>query len=89
MVRLWWPQQARPPPQRWRQAAEHRETPRGVTPPQPDTTWGVSLESTAAAANPPPPTAHHSGGNGWKWWRRGGMHGDGGVGEMVVVMLTW
>ncbi|GKD34939.1 hypothetical protein Tco_1250448 [Tanacetum coccineum] len=25
MVRLWWPQPARPPPQRWRQAAEHRE----------------------------------------------------------------
>ncbi|GJU66319.1 hypothetical protein Tco_1252578 [Tanacetum coccineum] len=39
MVRLWWPQPARPPPQRWRQAAEHREAPRGVTPPQPDTTW--------------------------------------------------
>ncbi|GJV85798.1 hypothetical protein Tco_1525696 [Tanacetum coccineum] len=42
MVRLWWlwwPQPARPPPQRWRQAAEHRETPRGVMPPQPDTTW--------------------------------------------------
>ncbi|GJQ95766.1 hypothetical protein Tco_0006905 [Tanacetum coccineum] len=37
MVRLWWPQPARPPPQRWRQAAEHREAPRGVTPPQPDT----------------------------------------------------
>ncbi|GJU58858.1 putative ribonuclease H-like domain-containing protein [Tanacetum coccineum] len=97
MVRLWWlwwPQQARPPPQRWRQAAEHPEglrrhspTPHGaavVAAPS-----GVSLESTAAAANPPPPTAHHSGGNGWKWWRRGGMHGDGGVGEMVVVMLTW
>ncbi|GJV76600.1 hypothetical protein Tco_1508184 [Tanacetum coccineum] len=33
------PRQARPPPQRWRQAAEHREAPRGVTPPQPDTTW--------------------------------------------------
>ncbi|GJX48116.1 hypothetical protein Tco_0273306 [Tanacetum coccineum] len=32
MVRLWWlwwPQPARPPPQRWRQAAEHREAPRG------------------------------------------------------------
>ncbi|GKC60408.1 hypothetical protein Tco_1088006 [Tanacetum coccineum] len=39
MARLWWPQPARPPPQRWRQAAEHREAPRGVTPPQPDTTW--------------------------------------------------
>ncbi|GJX89353.1 hypothetical protein Tco_0341367 [Tanacetum coccineum] len=39
MVRLWWPQPARPPPQRWRQAAEHSEAPRGVAPPQPDTTW--------------------------------------------------
>ncbi|GJS34627.1 hypothetical protein Tco_0533009 [Tanacetum coccineum] len=30
MVRLWWlwwPQPARPPPQRWRQAAEHSEAP--------------------------------------------------------------
>ncbi|GJU82112.1 hypothetical protein Tco_1284477 [Tanacetum coccineum] len=42
MVRLWWlwwPQPARPPPQRWRQAAERSEAPRGVAPPQPDTTW--------------------------------------------------
>ncbi|GKD70827.1 hypothetical protein Tco_1324917 [Tanacetum coccineum] len=27
MVRLWWPQPARPPPQRWHQAAEHSEAP--------------------------------------------------------------
>ncbi|GJW08391.1 hypothetical protein Tco_1570814 [Tanacetum coccineum] len=27
MVRLWWPQSARPPPQRWHQAAEHSEAP--------------------------------------------------------------
>ncbi|GJU89224.1 hypothetical protein Tco_1301647 [Tanacetum coccineum] len=27
MVRLWWPQPARPPPQRWRQAGEHSEAP--------------------------------------------------------------
>ncbi|GJT07819.1 hypothetical protein Tco_0842281 [Tanacetum coccineum] len=41
MVRLWWPQPARPPPQRWRQAADALEKhhPVGVAPPQPDTTW--------------------------------------------------
>ncbi|GJS77207.1 hypothetical protein Tco_0727088 [Tanacetum coccineum] len=49
--------------------------------------WGFVVESTMAAANPPPPTTHHSGGNGWKRWRRGGMHGDGGVGEMVVMKV--
>ncbi|GJV71131.1 hypothetical protein Tco_1491126, partial [Tanacetum coccineum] len=36
MVRLWWPQPARPPPQRWRQAAEHSEAPPEVQPPQPN-----------------------------------------------------
>ncbi|GJR72344.1 hypothetical protein Tco_0084709 [Tanacetum coccineum] len=64
MVRLWWPQPARPPPQRWRQAAEHREAPRGVTPPQPDTTWGrVSWLSEVV-----------------RWWRRNGEDGDVDVG---------
>ncbi|GJY91986.1 hypothetical protein Tco_0507768 [Tanacetum coccineum] len=43
MVRLWWPQPARPPPQRWRQAAERSEAPRGVAPPQPDTTCGLAV----------------------------------------------
>ncbi|GKC15980.1 hypothetical protein Tco_1012762 [Tanacetum coccineum] len=36
---LWWPQPARPPPQRWRHAGEHSEAPPRVAPPQPDTTW--------------------------------------------------
>ncbi|GJS92498.1 hypothetical protein Tco_0799466 [Tanacetum coccineum] len=67
MVRLWWlwwPQPARPPPQRWRQAAEHREAPRGVTPPQPDTTWqdpevlrGFRGASPAVVVDPPPMAA--------------------------------
>ncbi|GJV40137.1 hypothetical protein Tco_1418577 [Tanacetum coccineum] len=67
MVRLWWlwwPQPARPPPQRWRQAAEHREAPRGVTPPQPDTTWqdpevlrGFRGALPAVVVDPPPMAA--------------------------------
>ncbi|GJZ57494.1 hypothetical protein Tco_0612988 [Tanacetum coccineum] len=40
MARLWWPQPARPPPQRWRHAGKHSEAPPRVAPPQPDTTWG-------------------------------------------------
>ncbi|GJT23286.1 hypothetical protein Tco_0893223 [Tanacetum coccineum] len=76
MVRLWWlwwPQPAWPPPQRWHQAAEHSEAPwrrpsrlstakhpRGVTPPQPDTTWCGCGGCTVV--RPPP-----------QWWFGGGQ----------------
>ncbi|GJR63156.1 hypothetical protein Tco_1505318 [Tanacetum coccineum] len=80
MVRLWWlwwPQPARPPPQRWRQAAEHRETSRGVMPPQPDTTWGVS---PAVAADAPPIATPRRRLRGHE---RGGLDDDGGVVTMA------
>nr|GEZ32699.1 hypothetical protein [Tanacetum cinerariifolium] len=60
MVRLWWPQPARPPPQRWRQAAEHNDEPLGVAPPQPDTTWCGCGGCTIV--RPPP-----------GWWFGGGQ----------------
>ncbi|GKC19227.1 hypothetical protein Tco_1021377 [Tanacetum coccineum] len=61
---LWWPQPARPPPQRWRHAGEHSEAPPRVAPPQPDTTWGrVSWLSEVV-----------------RWGRRNGEDGDVDVG---------
>ncbi|GKE11966.1 hypothetical protein Tco_1415517 [Tanacetum coccineum] len=60
MVRLWWPQPARSPPQWWRQAAKHSEAPRGVAPPQPDTTWCGCGGCTVV--RPPP-----------QWWFDGGQ----------------
>ncbi|GJZ49168.1 hypothetical protein Tco_0603358 [Tanacetum coccineum] len=80
MVRLWWPQPARPPPQRWRQAAEHREAPRGVTPPQPDTTWCGCGGCTVVQ---PPPR--------WWWWRDsgGGSVVEKGKGVVASEVVRW
>ncbi|GJY64880.1 hypothetical protein Tco_0466340 [Tanacetum coccineum] len=90
MVRLWWlwwPQPARPPPQRWRQAAEHRETPRGVMPPQPDTTWCGCGGCTVSG---PPHLARCGGGNVWSTRvanldKDGGYSDDGDEGVLHVV----
>ncbi|GJW93021.1 hypothetical protein Tco_0172693 [Tanacetum coccineum] len=60
MVRLWWlwwPQPARPPPQRWRQAAEHSEAPPRVAPPQPHT------HGAAVVVVPTSDRHHHGGGS--------------------------
>ncbi|GJY35222.1 hypothetical protein Tco_0420600 [Tanacetum coccineum] len=74
MVRLWWPQPARPPPQRWRQMAEHREAPRGVTPPQPDTTWWWHDSGGGSVVE------KGKGCSGCRmvvrWWQRNGEDGD-------------
>ncbi|GKC84339.1 hypothetical protein Tco_1140056 [Tanacetum coccineum] len=71
MVRLWWPQPARPPPQRWRQAVERSEAPRGVAPPQPDTTWCGCGGCTVV--RPPP-----------RWWFGGGQRRSGGDSGVVA-----
>nr|GEV64384.1 hypothetical protein [Tanacetum cinerariifolium] len=83
MMRLWWPQPARPPPQQWRQAAKHSEAPLGVAPPQPDTTWQDPEVSRcfmgcyAIIVADPPPTAHHGDGSGGKSRRYCGGRGSG------------
>ncbi|GJV16965.1 hypothetical protein Tco_1362288 [Tanacetum coccineum] len=86
MVRLWWPQPARPPPQRWRQAAEHREAPRGVTPPQPDTTWCGCGGCTVAGDGNGRRGEGDGYGMGCAWQHgdrsRGGSGGDGGCIEV-------
>ncbi|GKD16316.1 hypothetical protein Tco_1205474 [Tanacetum coccineum] len=79
MVRLWWlwwPQPARPPPQWWRQAAEHSEAPpRGCTATaRHHMVWLWWLYRLALAD--PPPTARHGGGSGWKSRRSCGGRGS-------------
>ncbi|GJY52509.1 hypothetical protein Tco_0443356 [Tanacetum coccineum] len=76
MVRLWWlwwPQPARPPPQRWRQAAEHSEAPpRGCA-----ATARHHMPATAAAAAGkaaavvvvPAVVRRRGGGEGWNGWK--------------------
>nr|GEY83881.1 hypothetical protein [Tanacetum cinerariifolium] len=71
MVRLWWPQPARPPPQQWRQAAEHSEAPlRPIRHPQPTTAAAAAGKAVAAAVVAA--VAWEDGGtwsNGWRGWR--------------------
>ncbi|GJV60767.1 hypothetical protein Tco_1466867 [Tanacetum coccineum] len=83
MVRLWWlwwPQPARPPPQRWHQAAEHSEAPpRGCAATAPHhmarkTRFAKGFISVPpAVVADPPPTARHGSGSGWPnlyQWRK-------------------
>ncbi|GJX64700.1 hypothetical protein Tco_0299043 [Tanacetum coccineum] len=73
MVRLWWPQPARPPPQRWRQAAEHSEAPpRGCAATarhhMPSTTVAAAGKA-AAVVVVPAVVRRRGGGEGWNGWR--------------------